>query len=710
MKLLEIEVWKIAFLFILFSLFLTFSITGTQKIRERWKRGFLLTMRNLSFILFSLAFLRLSSMVKEYSEKRGKIALFIDTSGSMFAGGEKSRINLLRDKIADFLNYFSESGAGVELFALDEKITPITVEEFLSLEDRGAETRIIPLLKNFAETRGGEYEGIVLFSDGIDTSEGNPEMLRELSLPLNLVQMPPLQGKDLWIEKVELPFMVFKKVPFSMRVHVLSKGINGRGTLKIYINGKLAYEKNLLIRESERNIAETELVLDEEGDFLVHIVLSPFPGEMSLENNSFTTKVKGVRDRIRVLQVVGTPTWDVRFLRRFLKKHMSVELISFMILRTHQDLLHLVPEWELSLIPFPSREIFIESVDTFDAIIFQNFNYAPYVPYGPKETLLGLKRAIETGKTGFIMLGGDRAFSRGEYGWTPLEEVLPVKFVNSPQPYIHGQFRIRLTEAGEIHPVTSFLKDEMEKLPPLSTLNVDLEPKRWGLVLLEERERKIPLLILGESGKGRSAIIASDSLWQWFFNTLLSDGFEVYTRLMSSLLNWVTKDPALRRIRVDDKREGLSMEVLNRKFLQCKECVVEMTVLSADGSMLEEMKKFTDSSGTLILKNAEIPSPSVLSIRAEGEEIHFPVTGKEKTEYLTLHSGRSILKNLSDITEGRFFKFEDFSPQDIKRLRRKTGIESSREIREIWREPLFIGVFFTIIILEWWLRRKWGLR
>ena len=81
------------------------------------------------------------------------------------------------------------------------------------------------------------------------------------------------------------------------------------------------------------------------------------PNEAVTTNNTRSFVVRVIRDKIRVLQVAGSPSWDVRALRAMLKSNPNVDLISFFILRT-QDSISLVPNDEMSLIPFPTRELF----------------------------------------------------------------------------------------------------------------------------------------------------------------------------------------------------------------------------------------------------------------------------------------------------------------------------------------------------------------
>src|SRR5207244_12736840 len=86
------------------------------------------------------------------------------------------------------------------------------------------------------------------------------------------------------------------------------------------------------------------------------------------------------RDKIRVLLVCCSPTWDYRFLRQTLKHDPSIDLISFVILRTPTDVVN-VPESQLSLIPFPTQRLFTEELKNFDLILFENFSYQLYFPW-----------------------------------------------------------------------------------------------------------------------------------------------------------------------------------------------------------------------------------------------------------------------------------------------------------------------------------------
>ena len=59
---------------------------------------------------------------------------------------------------------------------------------------------------------------------------------------------------------------------------------------------------------------------DQTGRFVYTVGVPVFPDEAVTENNSRSFVLKVIRDRVRVLLVVGRPSWDERFLRGLLKQ------------------------------------------------------------------------------------------------------------------------------------------------------------------------------------------------------------------------------------------------------------------------------------------------------------------------------------------------------------------------------------------------------
>ena len=128
------------------------------------------------------------------------------------------------------------------------------------------------------------------------------------------------------------------------------------------------------------------------------------------------------RDKIRVLTLSGSPAWNYRFLRMAMKQDPLIELVSFVFLRTPTDTVD-VPENQLSLIPFPIDDIFLEELKNFDVVVLDDFSHRAY--FNP--VYLERVRDFVRDGGGLAMFGGSRAFDSGGYGDSALREALPVE-------------------------------------------------------------------------------------------------------------------------------------------------------------------------------------------------------------------------------------------------------------------------------------------
>ncbi|MEO8242514.1 MAG: hypothetical protein ABI832_09375, partial [bacterium] len=111
------------------------------------------------------------------------------------------------------------------------------------------------------------------------------------------------------------------------------------------------------------------LELPHAGTNVLQVSVATQPGELTDRNNAAVVQINGVRDRLRVLLVSGEPHPGERVWRNLLKSDPSVDLVHFTILRPpeKQDG---VPVSELSLIAFPTKELFVDKIKDFDLIIF----------------------------------------------------------------------------------------------------------------------------------------------------------------------------------------------------------------------------------------------------------------------------------------------------------------------------------------------------
>ena len=167
-----------------------------------------------------------------------------------------------------------------------------------------------------------------------------------------------------------------------------------------------------------------------------------------MQNNRAIAVIEGIRDRLRVLLVSGEPHPGERTWRNLLKADASVDLVHFTILRPpeKQDG---TPIKELSLIAFPTRELFVEKLDEFDLIIFDRYQRQGILPMA---YLANVADYVAQGRR-----GADRRRPRlrrrpdGLYN-TPLNAVL--RRHSDRRDHSKAPFRPHVTDVGKRHPVT----------------------------------------------------------------------------------------------------------------------------------------------------------------------------------------------------------------------------------------------------------------
>jgi hypothetical protein len=302
-------------------------------------------------------------------------------------------------------------------------------------------------------------------------------------------------------------------------------------------------------------------------------------GELTARNNQSVVQINGVRDRLRVLLVSGEPYAGERTWRNLLKSDPSVDLVHFTILRPpeKQDG---VPVEELSLIAFPTRELFIEKIDEFDLIVFDRYRRRGILP---SEYFANVARYVEEGGAVLVTAGPEYAGVDSIFR-SPLGFVLP----GAPSArVVERAFRPELTELGARHPVTAGLAD-----PWLGAEDAPLEP-HWGRwfrqVQIDPTQSATvaltgpggPLLALDRVGDGRVALLASDQVWLWGRGY---DGGGPQLDLLRRLAHWMMKEPELEEEALWAEPSGLTMRIVRRSLA---EEIGPVSVTGPDGGETE---------------------------------------------------------------------------------------------------------------------------
>ncbi len=441
-------------------------------------------------------------------------------------------------------------------------------------------TLMTAVTEALAEEPQARVAGIILISDGrlhdLDRAPILPAPTHLL-----LTGQPDDWDRRLVVENA--PAFAILGEEFNLTLRIEDQGAapeTASVPLSISIDGETPITVPVPVGEDVR----LPVTLPHGGMNVLQFTIPTAEGELTDRNNAAVVQVNGVRDRLSVLLVSGEPHPGERTWRNLLKSDSAVDLVHFTILRPpeKQDG---VPVNELSLIAFPTRELFLEKINDFDLIIFDRYRRRGILPSAYFENIAD-----------YVRQGGAVLVSAGpEYGGaesiyrSPLGGILP----GAPTARVFEQGYVpQISDLGARHPVTEGLPDMM----PASTDDMPgwgrwfrlvdvLVPQSASTVMTGMDDR--PLLTLDRIGEGRVALLASDHSWLW------DRGYEgggPQLELLRRLAHWMMKEPELEEEALWVEPTGQTMRIIRRTLaLETG----EVTITHPDGTetvvLLEEV-------------------------------------------------------------------------------------------------------------------------
>jgi len=306
------------------------------------------------------------------------------------------------------------------------------------------------------------------------------------------------------------------------------------GPEPIVVEARRDGEKIASLRAAPGEVVDIPLQIDHGGPNVIEVETPALDDELTAINNKAVLVVEGVRDRLRVLLVSGEPHPGERSWRNLLRADANVELVHFTILRPPEKL-DGTPASELSLIAFPTADLFGRKIRDFDLIVFDRYSNQTLLPPVYFDNIANF---VKSGGAFLAAVGPDYAGAGGLY-YSPLEDILPARPNGA---LIEEAFRAHLTKDGEKHPVTRGLEGASKEPPQWGEWFREVETTALkGQSILAGAKDK-PLLVLSREGKGRVAMLLTDQLWLW------ARGFEgggPHADLMRRLAHWLMKEPDL---------------------------------------------------------------------------------------------------------------------------------------------------------------------
>ena len=430
-----------------------------------------------------------------------------------------------------------------------------------------AGTQLMTALSNtLAEEPRARIAGVIALTDG---QVHDADLPVDLPAPMHVL----LSGRDTdWDRRLSIrnaPAFAIIGEPVTLTLRIEDIGAAPTDAvvapLQISVDGAPPQEFQVPLDQD----IELPVTLPHGGRNVIEFTVPEADGELTDRNNKALIQMNGVRDRLRVLLVSGEPHPGGRTWRNLLKSDSSVDLVHFTILRPpeKQDG---VPVSELSLIAFPTRELFLEKIDDFDLIIFDRYKRRGILP---SLYLDNVANYIQQGGAVLVAAGPDFAGADSIFR-SPLGPVLPA----APTARVIDQpYRPEVTELGARHPVSSNLPGGGDWGRWLR--QVDVADPSGQVVMSGTGDR--PLLVLDRVGEGRVALLASDHAWLW------SRGYEgggPQLELLRRLAHWMMKEPELEEEALTAQATGQRMRIQRRTL---EDTVPPVTITDPLGNTVE---------------------------------------------------------------------------------------------------------------------------
>ncbi|HLW75948.1 MAG TPA: glutamine amidotransferase [Bryobacteraceae bacterium] len=658
------------------------------------------------------------------------VAVVVDDSASMATqdeGGSRSAaaVNVLNSGLmANLQKRFQ-----VRLYRLSDQLTRI--QKLDELKANGQSTHIGESLKGvLADASSLPIGAVVLLTDGADNSGGidleTISEIRRQRIPIHTIGFGlEKAAHDVELSGVQIPprAMPDSRLPATVSFH--SNGYAGdKAKITLRDGAKVLASREVTLKNGD----QTEQIMFNTGSAGVRTVeaaIDPLPGESNLKNNQLTRLVNVDSRKAKILYMEGEPRWEFKFLRRAIEDDHNLHLSS--ILRTTQNKIYVQDDYGDA--PKSIKDGFPTKVDdlfAFDGLIIGSSEAAYFSP--AQQDMI--HQFVDRRGGGLLFLGGKDALADGDYKKSALNDLLPVTLPDKKGTFVRAPANVELTAAGRDSSIVRIEEDpdknaqKWKKMPYLLNFQNPGQPKPGATVLMDSlpvQGGRLPLLIIENFGRGRTAVFATGGSWRgWQMQMPVSD--KTHEMFYTQLLRWLVNDTPKRvtgstprQVIEDEAAVKLRAEVRDHTYLPAGDATVEGHILGPEG--IAETVEMTPDPVEAGVYTADYTTPKPGSYLVEmlakhgAEEIGRDVLTFRRedgvAENFHVEQNRELLEKLSSETGGRYYTAEDAKKLGGDISYSEAGI-TVRETKDLWDMPVVFLALLLIRSTEWLLRRKWG--
>lgn len=694
-------------------------------------RALLPALRGGALILIFVLLLQPARRQERVREEPPLLAVIVDVSASMterLAPNPVSRAERAIEFLESETLQRAEKNFQLRVFTIGDRAESAALNG-AALKFSSPESRLISGLNEIADRlRNENLAGVVLLTDGLDRSGGElgdsvwqiPFHIPSLEQPVPAETMPRI---DWFIADVAHPERAI--VGWNSTVEVMirrtGEGDKAEMPVRFYRNAELVETRNVVFDpHTTYERVRFEITPEKVGVHHFTVVIEP-KDDPRMDNNSREFMIEVIDDEMRILYLEGTPRWEFKFFKNALFRESQFSLDAF-VQAANGVFLTFDEASGMSAGTNVSPDLSADALANYKVLVLGELTASAL-----ERNAAEIEAFVESGG-GLLMLGGAKSFSADGAAHQPIVQRLLPAIPSTEGTMLDARFQLNITPEGHQHPALSGLA-EIVAIPPVLSLwkPTRLHPLATSLLAAPDGS---PVVAVRRYGRGRTAMILTDSLWRWRMagRALADPGVQapLYDRFHSQLIHWLA--PSGKDLRGD---AGFEMIVSGREFnlrepveigavtgraedeLQKLQCRVE----GPDGTRVFTMAPTTlgvelgigsPVPGFAFTFRADTPgrymATATLPDGSDGDKVEFLVI-PPRDELTGAPSNRDWLGELAQRSNGRFAPLAEWH-------RVLDGIQGRpRQVKVVeetpaWNHAVLFLLVAALLTTEWFLRRR----
>lgn len=663
------------------------------------------------------------------------VAILVDASRSMaVADGVdgRSRFDEARARAANELVPALRGRFGVETFAFGQRLQPL---DSVTQPGDAASSLTVALDAVRTRTAGRTLAGVVVVSDGALTDAPADALAQWKTTPVPVVTVPvgrQAPGRDREVLDVSVGDAVVGGSTVDVTADVVERGATTPFDVRLLRDGVVSEVQRLTPVADGVPLSVTFRVAPDASRPLVLTLDVPEPAGDMVPGNARRVLVVPPSTRARqVLIVEGAPGFDHSFLKRTLELDAGVRADAVVRKGANQGgtdafYVQASPERAPALVTgFPTS---MATLGLYETVVLANVALDAM----PEAQVTLLQRFVAERGGGLVVLGAEALAPRGEAG--AIDPLLPVSIGNVPaRSAMRASTPLTplLTPDGQAHPLMRLAADPgasqrvWGEMPPLAAVAPLGTPHAGATVLAETTVQGgvvRPLVAVQRYGRGRTLVFGGEASWRWKMQRPAGD--TAYDTFWRQVFRWVSAD-ALPRIDLHVARDArgaqvVTAEVRDNEFRATSATVPVVSIVDGNGETREvTMRADPQRSGRFVGTIAgSAPGPARLVARVSPDEgaatrdvtndLWFAVEPDDPRELRAAWRDDRALRAIATETRGRMLAGS--VPGDLADVFTIDAASAPRVEDDVWHRGVVLAALIAVLTLEWFFRRRWGLR